>query len=130
MPISWREALTGRWAVLVYSDPYTVAELERAMVEILAHAISAPPFRLLVDRRHCQAPTPAFVKHIAALLDQHRERVAGGHVAMVTSDEVGFGAARMTEIMVEVQGVPCTLRAFRDWAEAERWLDDGHGSSV
>jgi hypothetical protein len=33
-----------------------------------------------------------------------------------------FGAARMTETLVEAKGIPCTLRAFRDWNEAEQWL--------
>ena len=122
MAIFWREGLKGRWAVLVYADPYTKSELDVALTEILAHPISAPRIRLLVDRRHCQAPTAEFVRHIAAFLEAHFERFTGGHVAMVTSDDVGFGAARMTEILVEAKGVPCTLRAFRDWEEAEQWL--------
>jgi hypothetical protein len=126
MAIFWREGLRGTWAVLVYVDPYTTDELSRALAEILAHPISRPSVRLLVDRRHCRAPSVTFVRHIVAFMEARLDRFTAGHVAIVTSDEVGFGAARMTEIIAESKGIPCALASFREWAAAEQWLEAAH----
>lgn len=71
MPIFWREGLKGPWVVLVYADPYTRNELDQALTRILANPISAPPLRMLVERRHCRAPSPDFVKHIASFVKAH-----------------------------------------------------------
>ena len=121
MPIHWREDLKRRWAVIVYADPYTVAEWERAMTEILAHPIATLPLRLLVDRRYCQAPAGDFVRHITGYVRRHQDRFDAASVAIVTSDLAGHGVARMAELLVG-EDVKCALRAFRDFDEAERWL--------
>jgi hypothetical protein len=122
MAIHWREDLKRRWPVIVYADPYTVAEWERTMTEILAHPISTTPLRLLVDRRYCQAPAGDFVRQIAAFVRRYEDRFHGASVAIVASDLAGYGVARMTELLVAEQ-VKCAIRAFRDWNEADRWLD-------
>jgi hypothetical protein len=129
MPIFWREGLRGTWAVLVYVDPCTRDELSRALTEILAHPISRPRVRLLIDRRHCRAPSATFVRHIAAFMEARIDRFTAGHVAIVTSDEVGMGAAQMTQIIGESKGIPCALAAFREWAEAEQWLQVAQGAT-
>lgn len=123
MPIYWRPGLKGPWVVLVYADPYTRDELDRALTTMLADPISGPPpLRMLVDRRHCLAPSPDFVKHIATFFKAHAERFTGSQIAIVADSDIGFGMARMTELLVEGTGVPCHLHSFREWAEAERWL--------
>jgi hypothetical protein len=122
MPIHWREGLKGRWPVVVYSDPYTTDELDRALTEILAHPVGAPPLRLLVDRRYCTAPTTAFVQHIADFIEGHLAQYTDGRIAIVTSDDTGFGVGRMTQTIAELRQLPCRFQVFRDWSDAEKWL--------
>jgi hypothetical protein len=123
MAIHWREDLKRRWPVMVYADPYTIWEWEATIAEILDREIGGPPFRLLVDRRYCQAPPTFFVRQMSAFLRQHHDRLRGGAIAIVARDTQSAGVARMTELILEGQQLPCAIRAFRDWDEAEHWLD-------
>lgn len=130
MTIHWREDLKRRWAVMVYTDPYTVADWQKTMSEILAHPIASRPLRVLVDRRHCRAPAAQFIQQISDFMRRHHDRFRGGSVAIVASDAAGYGVARMTELLLEAEKMPCAVRAFRDWAEAEVWLEEELGKHV
>jgi hypothetical protein len=122
MPVYWRQGLKGRYAVLVYTDPYTLEQSERAMSEIFAHPISLPDVRLLIDRRHCSAPLPDFVRGLVAFIDRYRDRLAGGRAAAVVSSASMNTAADLMERFVREHRFPHTMRTFHDWAEAEAWL--------
>jgi hypothetical protein len=122
--IRWREDLKRRWAVIVYADPYSVDEWNAALGEILSHPISNPPLRLLIDRRYSEAPPGAFARQITTSIASERDRFAGGHVAIVTAGTAGLGAVRMAEIAIEEARLPCRVRGFREWTDAERWLEE------
>lgn len=92
------------------------------MTEILSHPISTAPLRLLVDRRYCQAPAGDFVRQIGGYVRRHKERFDGASVAIVTSDLAGYGVARMTELLLSEE-VNCAIKAFREWNDADHWLD-------
>ena len=123
MPVFWRKSLTGSWPVLVYVDPYSFSEVQRTMMEVFASAVAAPPFRLLVDRRHCAAPDRQFVDRLVDCGVDFRVRLKGGRVAVVVGrDDLSYGMSRMTQIISEARGLPLAMEVFRDWNEAERWL--------
>ena len=124
MPVHWREDLKQRWLVLVYSDPYTVAEWEQTITLVLQHPRWQPPRRLLVDRRYCAAPTTQFVHDIERFIRNHEHDFSGANVAVVVGTDAGYGMTRMHENLAEAQGMPLRIRAFRDWNEAETWLDE------
>jgi hypothetical protein len=123
MAIRWREDLKRRWAVVVYADPFTADEFQRVMTEILAHPISAPPLRLLVDRRYCSAPMPEFINRVVAFADGHRDRLNGARVALVVANDAAHGNARSVELTGEAKQFPVSVQPFREWTDAERWLE-------
>ena len=124
MPVYWREGLKGRWAVLVYTDPYTMEQFERVMADIFADPISRPQLRLLIDRRSCSTPMPDFARRLVDFAERHRDRFAGAKVAAVVADDAMFGMGRMVENMLEAKGLPPEMRTFRDWSVAEQWLEE------
>jgi SpoIIAA-like len=124
VPVYWREALKGRWAVIVYSDPYTMEQFEQVMAQILAHPISRPALRLLIDRRYCSAPLTDFVQRMVAYAEKHQVQLAGSRAAAVVSTDAMYGMGRMLEGLVEAKNLPHEVRTFRDWDEAERWLQE------
>lgn len=132
MPVFWREGLKCRCAVLVYSDPYTYDEIQAAMLAIWAHPVSEPPFRLLVDRRHSQPPSADLVRRIVSSFAEHRDRLKGGRVALVVNDQTqaAYGMGRMAEILAESKQLPVDVKTFRDWQEAERWLEKADEAAV
>ena len=124
MPVSWHEASNGPWVVIVYTDPYTIDDFERVMLEILAHPIAHPELRLLIDRRHCSTPLPDFVRRLVQCAERHRTQLAGSRTAAVVKDDAMYGMGRMIENLVEAKKLPQEVRTFRDWDAAERWLQE------
>lgn len=126
MPVFWRESLKGPWPIVVYIDPYSFDEARRVMNDIFRHTISAPAFRLLVDRRHCAPPDTEFVRRIVGLVATHSDRLDGSQVALVVGrNDVAYGMARMAALTCDAQALPCRVEVFREWDEAERWLEAG-----
>ena len=123
MGIFWREALKGGRFVIVFSDPYSADEAEGVLREIFTRGGGARPLRVLVDARHSAAPSPPFVRRAATFWSAHIEEMRGAKLAVVVATDAQFGMARMAQISVEVSELPFALRAFRDWADAEGWLD-------
>lgn len=122
MGIFWREGLKGDWFVIVFSDPYSADEAEAVMREIFAKAGDARPLRFLVDARHSQPPSPAFVRRASTFWSAHLDHMRDAKLAVVVASDAQFGMARMAQISVEVAQLPFTLHAFREWSDAETWL--------
>lgn len=59
-----------------------------------------------------------FIKK-SAELEVHRQ---GGRTAIVASEDLQFGLARMSEIFAEIESVPYSFNAFRSREEALQWL--------
>ncbi|UCB47064.1 MAG: hypothetical protein JSV25_06525 [Spirochaetota bacterium] len=46
----------------------------------------------------------------------------GGKTAVVTPTDLGYGLARMFQIMSDTDGFPFVIEIFRHYDEARRWL--------
>lgn len=112
--------MVPRRAVLVLSDPYTLAECERAFYEIFA--VFGPGFPLLVDRRGASPPDTAFAHGLTTFLEKHAAHLAGTRAAVIAVDDGNFGMARMISLISEVRVPGFTLRVFRDSQSADEWL--------
>jgi hypothetical protein len=76
--------------------------------------------RELIDARDCR---PAFsgneVRSIVALLRRLGNESRLGPTAIIVDSDVGYGLARMVEMLVEDV---CAVRPFRRMEEAQEWL--------
>ncbi|MGB2713499.1 MAG: hypothetical protein WBC51_04925 [Vicinamibacterales bacterium] len=104
---------------ITFSDPYTFDEWLAAVSPLLAHG---PTLRALVDRTRATAPSREFVDRMANFFQRNAEHTKGWRAAVVTGTDAGYGVARMLQLTNEARAVPMQLRAFRDFAEARRWL--------
>jgi hypothetical protein len=124
VPIRWREDLQQRWPIVMYSDPYTTDEWVQTMRDVFAHPISAPPLRILVDRRYSYSPAREFVERMLQCAEAHRERIAGAKVAVLVSDNASGVVIDMAALLAEVHKLTVTVRTFTTWEDAERWLEN------
>jgi hypothetical protein len=120
MPVFWRVGLRGDFVVVVFSDPYTIKESERAMREIYARADLHRPLRILVDARASAPPDSTFVRTATVFWREHMNDMIGARLAVVVATPAQFGMARMTEIITE--DMPFDVTVWRDWDDAEQWL--------
>jgi hypothetical protein len=58
-------------------------------------------------------------------LGKHRQ---GGRTAIVATEDLQFGLARMSAAYAEFQSAPYSIRVFRSREEALRWLTSGEAS--
>jgi len=73
----------------------------------------------------------ADVMHVTpGILRQFAKRAAelgvdrkGGRTAVVAPEDLQFGLARMSEVFVDMESSPYSLRAFRTREEATAWLE-------
>ena len=49
----------------------------------------------------------------------------GGRTAVIASEDLQYGLARMSEVLTEIESAPYSFRAFRSRQEALRWLKSG-----
>jgi hypothetical protein len=128
MPISWEVEPTAGRTVVTLADPYTFQDWEQTISAMLAARACEPWHRFLVDRRHSTPPTTEFVRRMAEAFVKHAARFRGARVAVVVDTDVGFGMARMSQMMAESQVPEITIRAFRSFDEAGRWLEQGQAA--
>lgn len=79
-------------------------------------------FSLLIDLRHAKGRnvTSAGVRN---LVERPMVLSAESRRAVVVSSDLGFGMARMYEILRDRRGG--AIRVFRDYEDAERWVETG-----
>lgn len=123
MPVGYTVNPAERRAVLSFSNPYTSDEWRDAMLAILRHPQLPGPFTLLVDRRHSAPPTMPFVREMVDFIESHAVRLSGVRAAIVAGDDAGFGMAGMIALRTEQSAPGFLIQAFRNAADAERWLD-------
>ena len=122
MPVSWQVDPTARRTLITLSDPYSFPEWEAALTEMIEAGACEPWRAFLVDRRDCAPPTTDFVRRMADAFGRNAPRIGSARVAIVVSNDVNFGMARMTQMLAEAQTPFITIRAFRKLDDAERWL--------
>lgn len=122
MPITTGADAAGRFAILTITDPYDMDEWRSALVRVF----DVPVFRerrlILIDRRNCSPASSAYVSEMTQFFGAHREAISGARGAIVVSDDTSFGVGRMTALQTELQNPDVTIRTFRTYDDAERWL--------
>ena len=63
------------------------------------------------------------------MLSGHGDPTGHTRVAVVVSNDVGFGMGRMVQMTIEATNAAISMRVFRTYDEAERWLTVGSQSS-
>ena len=123
MPITWRATDDDR-ITIVFSNPYSIAESEKAMKEIFATPGLGRPFRFLVDVRQTVAPDVEFVTSAITFWQLHVREMWDAKIAVVAATDDQISMADMSEQSTAARELPFTLRVFREseWEEAERWL--------
>ena len=111
--------------VLLPIDPSTIEEWRAAMTAILEAPIARAHLTILIDRRKSAAVTVGFVNLMTSFFATHQRALSGGRRAIVVADDAGYGMARMTELKSEFENPDSTVRVFRDYDAAVRWLTSG-----
>jgi hypothetical protein len=122
MPIGLSTEPLGRFVVLTITDPYTIDEWRLAVIALLEVRVYRERRAVLVDRRHCEPPSSAFVGEMTAFMAGHKRQLSGTMAAVVVSDDGAFGMSRMTEIKSSVENPDIAICTFRRYEEAEAWL--------
>lgn len=118
MPI--RHEIRGALLWIVVDGGYDEAELERAKQNALHDPAFRPGMPVLIDSRKTSvAPSRGGVAERAAFLAGLRPRV-GPRCALVVSDPLHYGLARMLAAFGEPQGLE--IQVFQDPEHAEAWL--------
>jgi hypothetical protein len=95
------------------------------MLDVLAAPVSRPRLKMLIDRRNSEPVSVGFVNHMTDFFATHQQALAGSLRAIVVSDDVGFGMARMTELKSALENPDSVARVFRSYSEAVLWLTEG-----
>jgi hypothetical protein len=122
MPIGWSVQPALRCTVVTVADPYTFKQWEAAFAEMKVARACEPWRSFLIDRRHSAPPTPEFVRMMVSALSGHGDQTGHTRVAIVVSNDVGFGMGRMAQMSAEATNAAISMRVFRTYEEAERWL--------
>ena len=121
MPITYTIDKQRRFIQRVLSETVTTDEILANITEILDHPDYQPGMKSLTDLQALQHhATPQDVRQIAHFILGHGEQVQGGRAAVVVAEDVGFGMARMLELLTEDS--PLTIGVFKNRKEAYDWL--------
>jgi hypothetical protein len=106
----------------VAEDVFSSRDLSESIKRVTAHPDFRPDYDHLVDMRAVSAFQPDS-KDIRKRSQDDRDniRLDTSRIAIVATNNVVFGMARMYETLMD--GADVTVRTFRDMAEAEAWLD-------
>ena len=121
MPVEWTRDDARRLFTAVATGPLILAEV---LVMTQTYRIGEyRPYKLLFDASAAttDARTPEVRSLVAGIGAAARES-ARGPVAVVATDSVLYGMARMYQTLAEEVGVS-NIRVFRTVADAEEWLD-------
>jgi hypothetical protein len=123
MPITWRAEESGA-IHLVFSDPYSITESEKVMIDIFSNPGVTRPLRFLVDVRQSKPPDTDFVVNATNFWQLHIDKMWDAKIAIVAATERQAGMAQISERSTEARQLPFTLRLFHESesTEAEEWL--------
>jgi hypothetical protein len=122
MPVTWTiESTNGHVHVTVMS-PYTRDQVQAVAAAIASHPAFAIGHGFLIDA--IGTVGPAFVRDVETFFITNQKRFAGARVAVVVNlqSELKKDQRAPTEPL----DVPVTLRVFRSYKVAERWLSEKH----
>jgi hypothetical protein len=122
MPVDWTIHPSGKFAVLVVSDPHTFEQWQSTVLTMMAATKSSPKLSILVDRRHASPPTSEDIKLMIQFFEGNRPALSGRSAAVVVADDAGFGMARMVELRSRLELPDGIMRVFRNYDDAVSWL--------
>ena len=121
MPISYLIDKQRLYIQRVLSGTVTSDEILASLTETLKHPDYQPGMKSLTDLRSIQHyASPQDVRQIANFILGRSEEVRGGKAAIVVSQDVSYGMARMLELLTESSQL--SIGVFRDMKEAYEWL--------
>ena len=123
MGITWHDSTKSSGQIVTFTDPYTVLEWRDVVLALSERRSPGVARRLLIDARACAPPTAEFVVRALSVLETGIADSPSGRVAVVTSTDAAFAMGRLAEAAVDIRKLPFTLRTFRDWHDAEKWLE-------
>lgn len=100
----------------------TANEVLAALTGLLDSPEYRPGLNGLVDLRESDMdPDAKEIRKIAALLINNKERIGESRSAIVVSEDLAYGLARMFEAYADESSIE--TRIFRDMEAARSWLD-------
>jgi hypothetical protein len=101
--------------------PYTRDGARTVATAIASDGAYDPRYPFLIDT--FGAVSPSFVRDVAAFFVTHRNKFSGTRVAVVLKLDSRVDKHQDREL--EALDLPVTLRVFRSYRSAERWLAGG-----
>jgi hypothetical protein len=122
MPVTTSTDSSRGVVALTFADPYSIDEWRRVMLDVIHNPVFREHGALLVDRRLAAPPTTPFVDAMVDFFGKHPAELEKMRAAIVVSDDTSFGMGRMTELRMQLKVPQASVRPFRDYDEAVRWL--------
>jgi hypothetical protein len=122
MPVEADVDPGGSFATLTITDPYTFDEWRATMDDVLASVVYAATSAVLVDRRRATAPSMDFVERIIRFFAERRPQLRHARAAIIADEALTYGMSRMLELKSQMLVPAVTIRVFRDYSTASRWL--------
>jgi hypothetical protein len=118
--MTWALDAVKRRIEVTVTMPYT-RDGARAVATAIASARGyEPKYPFLIDT--FGPVSGSFVQDVAAFFVTHREKFSGARVAVVLKLDATVGRYQDREL--EAADLPVTLRVFRNYRSAERWLSE------
>ncbi len=109
---------------VICRDTFTVEGFAAALAAILAHVDFRSGMPCLWDSRdttNIGDLSGSDIRQIGVIMAANASRRGSGKTAVVVSGDLGFGMARMYELVTEGDRAN-TFRVFRDMEQARTWL--------
>ena len=121
MPIEMHYNAENEMLVCTLVSPVTDVEFREVMDTIVASDKYPPDIRTLWDARgfDFRDITRSFEERMVEIRKDYPRR-GKARLAFVVADDLGFGMARMYEILSE--GLPQRSRVFRSFEDGQEWL--------
>ncbi len=123
MPISYRIDKQRRLVLTTATGVLTDEELLDHKRALIVDPEFEPGMRELSDVRTIErlSVTPAGVRKMVALDQDHADRLGDYRLAIVALADASFGTARMYQMLTEANVQ--NIGVFRQMEEAEKWLE-------
>jgi hypothetical protein len=118
MPFTWAVDVMKRRVEITVTMPYTRDDARAVATAIASDVGYDPKYPFLIDT--FGDVRPSFVRDVAAFFETHRDKFSGARVAVVLP--LGSRVDKHQDQEIEALHLPVTLRVFRSYASAERWL--------
>lgn len=120
MALRWAIDSAQGWVRVTLIPPYTRDQAQAAAATIVRDPAFASENGFLIDTIGTAAPS--FVRDIATFFVTNRKRFLGARVAIVVNLQSLLENGQSA--LIEPSSLPVTIRVFRSYKAAERWLSE------